>query len=135
MVPDSAMTAPTDRSMPPVRITKVMPTARMPTIETCRSTFMMFETEKKFSEAKPIRTETTMSPISGRASGECRIQPRLNPPPLFFVSAVLALCDMSVSPGRGVGHDLFGIDGVGENGIRSEMKRRIQSDVVQCNSK
>ena len=38
-VPDSAITGPTDRSMPPVRITQVMPTAMIALIDTCRAMF------------------------------------------------------------------------------------------------
>ncbi len=41
MVPDSAITAPTDRSMPPVRITNVMPTAISALIETWRRMLVM----------------------------------------------------------------------------------------------
>src|ERR1700733_3663139 len=38
---------PTERSMPRARMTNVIPIARMPTIDTCRSTFMRLGTVKK----------------------------------------------------------------------------------------
>ena len=43
----SAITEPTERSMPPVRITSVMPTATSPVIETCRSTSGRLPEERK----------------------------------------------------------------------------------------
>lgn len=105
-VPTSAMTAPTDRSMPPVRMTKVMPTARMPTTETCRSTFMMLLTLKKLSLASPIRIDTTIRPARGRASGERSMALRLKPP-VFAAVPVFASSDMFNSPGGGVCHYCF----------------------------
>ena len=38
MIVEQPMTDPTDRSMPPRRMTIVMPVATRPVIETCRST-------------------------------------------------------------------------------------------------
>jgi len=40
-MPQKATSEPTERSMPAVRMTKVMPTARMPVKEICRSTLKM----------------------------------------------------------------------------------------------
>ena len=39
---DQSQIEPTERSMPPVRMTKVMPTATIPMIETCRATLSRF---------------------------------------------------------------------------------------------
>ncbi len=64
-MPASAITAPTDRSMPPVRITKVMPTAISALIETWRRMLLMLLADRKLSEANAITTETTISPTSG----------------------------------------------------------------------
>ncbi len=64
-VPASAITEPTERSMPPVRITYVIPTAMMALIETWRPTFSMLLTDRKLLLAKAITTHTKMRPSAG----------------------------------------------------------------------
>ena len=46
-MPPNARTDPTDRSIPPVRITNVIPMARSPFTEVCRSTFSRLRTFRK----------------------------------------------------------------------------------------
>src|SRR6056297_2524898 len=105
-VPQSAMTAPTDRSMPPVRITKVMPMARMPMIDCWRSTLTMLSMLKKFSLAKAIAVDTTIRPTSGSSKGECLT---LATTDRKAIGAPLAVesCDISELPRCGVLHDFF----------------------------
>jgi hypothetical protein len=45
--PEKATTDPTDRSMPPVRITNVIPIPNNPMTEHCRIIFMIFPVDKK----------------------------------------------------------------------------------------
>ena len=49
--PEKARIEPTDRSMPPVRITKVIPKDKSPFIDICRKTFMRFLDTRKFGVA------------------------------------------------------------------------------------
>src|SRR5271168_3698929 len=65
---------PTERSMPRVRITKVIPVERMPTIETCRSTFSRFGTVKKRGD----RNEAAMTSSTRAARTPTRSQPRVS---------------------------------------------------------
>jgi hypothetical protein len=46
-VPPSAYVAPTERSKPPLMITKVIPTAMMPTAEFCERMSVMFPQSRK----------------------------------------------------------------------------------------
>ena len=63
MTVEHPMTEPTDRSMPPSRMTMVMPVATRPVIETCRKTSVRFWYERKMflpedvsgERAAPIR--------------------------------------------------------------------------------
>lgn len=59
------MTEPTDRSIPPVRITQVIPTAMIALIDTWRSTFSRFAADRKLGLAIIIAMQTTTSPTSG----------------------------------------------------------------------
>ena len=45
---ENANTDPTDRSIPPVRITRVMPMARMPLIDVCRRMLEIFSGVRKY---------------------------------------------------------------------------------------
>ena len=65
---------PTDRSIPRVRMTKVMPVARMPTIETCRSTLSRFGTVRKRGD----RNEAAMTSSTRAAKTPTRCQPRVS---------------------------------------------------------
>ena len=47
MTEEQPMTDPTDRSMPPSRMTIVIPVATRPVIDTCRSTSVRFWYERK----------------------------------------------------------------------------------------
>ncbi len=49
VMPDSATTAPTERSMPPVRMTKVIPTASTMRNELLMNRLEMTRAERKFS--------------------------------------------------------------------------------------
>lgn len=64
-MPHTASSEPTDRSMPPVRITKVWPMARMPLMLAWRSTLMMLSGVRKYglsrlSAAHSAKNATTM---------------------------------------------------------------------------
>ena len=61
--PQIAMIVPTDRSIPPVRMTKVMPMARIPLIEVWRSTLMMLREVRKLSLTSDSTTHSTASAI------------------------------------------------------------------------
>jgi hypothetical protein len=63
-MPDSARTDPTDRSIPPDTITKVMPTATIALIEVCSRTFSRFETVRKCGVAAHSTTQRTTSPAN-----------------------------------------------------------------------
>ena len=53
--PVSAITEPTDRSIPPVKITNVIPTARIPLIETCLIILEILSAVKKLSDGNRKR--------------------------------------------------------------------------------
>ena len=53
-------TEPTARSMPPVRITNVIPAARTMLIEACRTTLIRLFVVRKLSVRKAKRTQMTM---------------------------------------------------------------------------
>src|SRR3954449_10409857 len=59
----NAMIEPTDRSMPPVRITRVIPIATMPLLDTCRSTSDRFPVPKNMltplDDTGDVTTPTT----------------------------------------------------------------------------
>jgi hypothetical protein len=56
MTPEKATMEPSDRSMPPVRITYVTPMPRMEFIEIWRSTLVMFLAVRKTSDATDKKT-------------------------------------------------------------------------------
>ena len=60
----SAMVEPTDRSMPPVMITSVMPSAAMAMNEKLRTILLMLPAVKKFGEARCITMTSTISAAS-----------------------------------------------------------------------
>ena len=62
---ESASTLPTDRSIPPVRMTTVMPSETTPMIDDCRSTFSRLATVKKRPSSDPA---SSISPASSRSS-------------------------------------------------------------------
>jgi len=64
-VPDNAITGPTDKSMPPVRITQVMPTAIIALIDTWRAMFDRLLAVRKVSLARIITSVTTTNPTNG----------------------------------------------------------------------
>ena len=64
-VPDNAITGPTDKSMPPVRITQVMPTAMIALIDTWRAMLERLLAVRKVSLARIITRVTTTSPTKG----------------------------------------------------------------------
>ena len=49
IVAEKTIQPPTDRSIPPVRITNVMPIAAMPQVTDCVNTLLRFETERNLS--------------------------------------------------------------------------------------
>ena len=61
--PAMATTDPTERSIPRVRMTKVMPMARIPLIEVWRSTLMMLREVRKLSLTSDSTTHSTASAI------------------------------------------------------------------------
>ena len=62
----SAITAPTDRSIPPDKITTVIPAAMIALIETCRAMLRKLSAEKKFSVVRIITKLTATNPASGK---------------------------------------------------------------------
>ena len=70
VMPESATTAPTDRSMPPVRMTKVIPTASTMRNELLMNRLEMTRAERKFSYRLPPTTSMSAStanvPRTGR---------------------------------------------------------------------
>src|SRR5713101_4517251 len=54
--PVNATSAPTERSIPDVRITNVIPTAMIAVIDVCRETLRMFSDVKKYGERKENNT-------------------------------------------------------------------------------
>ncbi|MOA29223.1 hypothetical protein D3C78_1502270 [compost metagenome] len=71
MEPDSAITGPTERSMPPVRIAQVMPTAIMALIDTWRATLVRLLTVRKLSLSPLISRNRMAKPIKGSIAGWC----------------------------------------------------------------
>ncbi len=57
-------TEPTDKSMPAIRITIVMPTPMMPTIVTCRATLLRLRAVGKVGSMSASNTASTTSAIS-----------------------------------------------------------------------
>ena len=49
IVAEKTIQPPTDRSIPPVRITNVMPIAAIPQVTDCANTLLRFETERNLS--------------------------------------------------------------------------------------
>jgi len=62
--PENARIDPTDKSIPPVIITKVSPTAKMPLIVACTSIFDMLDNEKNTGLTIPINKQRTIREIS-----------------------------------------------------------------------
>ncbi len=61
IIPLNPTTEPTDRSMPPEIMTKVIPIATTPTMDVCLTRLVRFSTVKKNSE--PIESEITRKTI------------------------------------------------------------------------
>lgn len=62
--PHSAITDPTDRSMPAVRMVNVIPMATIPMMEVCRATFSRFGTVMKFSVLTAKKRQITSRMIT-----------------------------------------------------------------------
>jgi hypothetical protein len=63
--PENARFAPTERSIPPLMMTKVIPTATMAVTDTCRAMFRRFSGVKKYSvENENTRHKMTRARIS-----------------------------------------------------------------------
>jgi hypothetical protein len=60
-IPERATTDPTDRSMPPVRIAKLIPAARIAVNAFWRRTFITFSREKNASVVRPRTRHSTAS--------------------------------------------------------------------------
>ena len=75
-IPVIPMTEPTERSMPAVRMTQVMPTAEMPSIATCRATV------RRFPAVRNERLTTEKNTISANST------PRIA---YFFRDAILLI--------------------------------------------
>ena len=65
--PASAKSEPTERSMPPAMITKVIPSAMMPLYETCREMLSKFEAEKN---TLLVREHTSINVASAKYGPE-----------------------------------------------------------------
>ena len=61
VVADKAMVDPTERSMPPVMMTSVMPSVAMAMNEKLRTMFEMLPGDRKLPEARLIAKTSTMS--------------------------------------------------------------------------
>jgi len=80
MAPDRARIEPTDRSIPPVRITKSWPIARMPKIETWRARLARLLPVRKSlltSVRPPMATSNTTSAPLSRPAMSPRVRTRL----------------------------------------------------------
>ena len=64
-MPDNANTEPTERSIPPIRMTKVMPTAMTPRTVTWSITLSRFLTVRNVSVLRDRKRQRRMRPISG----------------------------------------------------------------------
>jgi hypothetical protein len=64
-MPEKANIEPTERSMPAVRMTKVMPTARIPMKEIWRITLKMLNAERKFGRSTERMITRTARKIRG----------------------------------------------------------------------
>jgi hypothetical protein len=64
-----ARTAPTDRSMPPVRITIVIPTAMIALIETCRRTLLKFAVVRNWFDRNIIIVQRSTRPRTEYITG------------------------------------------------------------------
>ena len=62
-IEENARTEPTDKSIPPVKITRVMPIARMPLIEVCRRMFEIFSGVRKYLLRKVSATHKRRNAI------------------------------------------------------------------------
>ena len=62
---EKASTEPTERSMPPMRITSVIPMATIPPTVTWSRMFSQLRTWRKYREAKENRAQRRISPMSG----------------------------------------------------------------------
>jgi hypothetical protein len=56
ITPDKATVAPTDKSIPPVKITIVIPAAKIAIMETCFNTFNKLAVSKKFGAVNESTT-------------------------------------------------------------------------------
>ena len=93
-IPVKATIEPTDRSIPAVRITNVIPTARMPMIDTCRSTFMTLRSVRNPGS----RMERIKINPSRKISGAKRPRRSMKEIPFFCCAAAsAALVDIDVS--------------------------------------
>ena len=63
-VPESAITGPTDRSIPPVRIARLMPAAMMAMIEAWRARLIRLLVLRKLSLSRAMAANTSANPIS-----------------------------------------------------------------------
>jgi hypothetical protein len=65
IAPQKARIDPTERSIPPVRITKVIPAEIIAFIEVCLSTFSILGAERNLGFIKDTKTANIKSPIKG----------------------------------------------------------------------
>ena len=62
-IEENARTEPTDKSIPPVKITRVMPIARMPLIDVCRRMLLIFSGVRKYLLRKVSATHSRRKAI------------------------------------------------------------------------
>ena len=96
-MPQSPTIEPTDRSMPPVMMTKVMPIARIAFSATCLARIAMFATLRKFGAASAKKTKTAISAMKVRAF---RSRRSAASPPSAGDGRALASVLMRASPRR-----------------------------------
>src|SRR5690242_10004721 len=109
--PAKARSEPIERSMPAVRMTKVMPIARRPVIDTCRATLSRFTVDRKRGSSTAKTIIRTMRKISGAKRAA---KPNGSKPALAFSVVTCASLTRSPSASRRLpdverhhGHQLF----------------------------
>ncbi len=94
-MPHSPTIEPTDRSIPPVMMTKVMPMASMAFSATCLARITMFAALRKFGAASAKNTKTRISAMKVRARNSSS---SAESPPSVDAGAALASELMRASP-------------------------------------
>src|ERR1700733_13193526 len=86
--PAKASNEPTERSMPAVRITKVMPTASKPVVDTCRITLKRFISDRKRG---CMIANSSISTMRNRVGAKRAMKPKMSTPLSSAASSLASL--------------------------------------------